>query len=226
MRKWDARLWLVNEDYWISALFSPKRGANDWWTKPGSSPFTLVYRLHEAGIPHNPPINTWTGPLAVFCRRSIAVGDRPISQNSELKRISGFFARLSMNFSSVRSDRKSLDPTEWNLLKSLSANNCIQSQRNCQGKMGLSERSKTFTIENILKSDEAKTLTSNRLENGAMDETMRLPFTPETVASELLTRLDLQESSLQPPHPHLLLPNWLRFQGTHTHYFLGGLSGN
>lgn len=127
-----------------------------------------------------------------------------------------------MDFSEVRGNRKSFDPTECNLLRTLSVNNCSQMKRSYQGKMGLSERSKTFTIENILRSDDEKTLTSgNRLDIGAMNETLRLPFTPETVTSELLTRLDLQQSSL---HPHLLLPNWLRFP--HTHYLLGGLSGN
>lgn len=106
-------------------------------------------------------------------------------------------------------------------------------------KMGLSERSKTFTIENLLKSDQVKSVitrnenspSANHLhhqsatnEESANASSLRLAFKPEAMTYDILNRLDLTRSS----HPDPQLLNWLRLQSPipPTHYLLGGLPGN
>lgn len=75
---------------------------------------------------------------------------------------------------------------------------------NCATKMRVSERSKPFTIENILK-DESKSCSDHKL----------------------VARLDFAASGIP---PQLFLPNWMRLPHSppahQAHFFLGGLPGN
>lgn len=73
-------------------------------------------------------------------------------------------------------------------------------------RMGGPERSKTFTIENILK-DESKTVSETK---------------PHQIKAKLDTIVSPQNS------PHLFIPHWMRMQHTtpQAHYLLGGLPGN
>lgn len=92
-------------------------------------------------------------------------------------------------------------------------------------KMGLSEKSKTFTIENLLKSDGGKTGSSATSANSPPPPPLLVHFKPEAVHYDLLSRLDFSRPQDQ---VHL---NWLRLQNagptsSSTHYLLGGLPGN
>lgn len=124
-------------------------------------------------------------------------------------------------------------------MESVDIKNCdyrgfIKDIRSHPKKMGLSERSKTFTIENLLKSDRVKSgsalCPSAATPSALVVESMRLSFQPEALTCDLLNGLDLTRSAAHQGHPQLL--NWLRLHGSpvaaaqHTHYLLGALPGN
>lgn len=108
--------------------------------------------------------------------------------------------------------------------------NIIKDHRNSK-RMGLSEKSKTFTIESLLRSDEndksASAISPSVRPSAVQDNPlMRLSLKPDAMTCDLLNRLDFTRRQ----DPHFF--NWLRLQNpvaasTHpTHYLLSELPGN
>lgn len=108
--------------------------------------------------------------------------------------------------------------------------NIIKDPRNSK-RMGLSEKSKTFTIESLLRSDEndksASAISPSVRPSAVQDNPlMRLSLKPDAMTCDLLNRLDFTRRQ----DPHFF--NWLRLQNpvaasTHlTHYLLSELPGN
>lgn len=88
-------------------------------------------------------------------------------------------------------------------------------------KSGLSEKSKTFTIESLLKSDQKKLFESSENKITSERTVMQVPIKADIIPSDLWTRLDFARRHQDPQ-----IFNWLRMQSptssAHSIYNLQG----